>query len=82
MSYSYDRRTAAIPQVIEEVRMEPHTYLVCPHCKLDIHEKALFHDGANYFHSVASCRAKPLRMPPPKYDVAAILRQWGLGEST
>lgn len=67
-----------IPQVIEEVRMQPHTYLVCPHCRQDIHEKAIHYDGSNFFHSVASCRTKPVRMPPPKPEALAFLKQLGL----
>lgn len=67
------------PQVIEKTVMEPRTVWVCPHCASEMHEKALFFNGSNYFHSVASCRGKPIRLPPPKEDVAAILRQWGLG---
>ncbi len=60
-------------EVIEEVRMEPHTYLVCPHCRQDIHEKGLYYNGSNYFHSSPTCRDKPMRMPPPKpEDLAAL----------
>lgn len=82
--YSYDRRrnvrvaSSEIPVIIEEVRMEPHTYQVCPHCRQDIHEKALYFDGTNWFHSAPECLNKPIAMPPSKPEVVAWWKERGV----
>jgi hypothetical protein len=68
-----------IPQVIEQIKMEPRTVWICPHCQQEMHEKALYNDGTNYFHSAPMCRDKPIALPPPKPEELEWLRRWKEG---
>ena len=68
-----------LPQVVEKTEMVPRKFLVCPHCQQEIHEKGLYYDGTNWFHRAPTCQGKPMAMPPPKEDMPAILRGWGMG---
>lgn len=69
---------ADLPQVVEKTEMVPRKFLVCPHCQQEIHEKGLYNDGTNWFHRAATCKDKPMAMPPPKENVSSIFRNWGL----
>jgi len=70
--------TPQLPQVVRQVKMVPETVLICPHCQKEIHEKGLYYDGTNWFHRSPECTGKPMAMPPPKENVAEILRGWGM----
>jgi len=58
--------------VIVETETVPHTKWICPHCKKEIGEKELYHDGTFFYHRPCK-EAGPIELP--KEDSERLIKE-------